>query len=213
MHAHRIALLSLSCLLVAACGGDKAGTASRQAGEDTLPKPDAVAGSVTGMPDPGVAGVQPVATVQVPDIIEIPDPAAGGEAVAIDTPPVDEPADAQAAIAVVRTYYAAINAGDFGSAYAQWSDGGRASGQSPDQFASGFAATAGVSVQVGAPGRIEGAAGSRFVELPITLEARQVDGSLRRYGGRYTLRRSVVDGATPEQQSWRIASADLRELP
>jgi hypothetical protein len=60
--------------------------------------------------------------------------------------------------------------------------------------------------------RVEGAAGSRFVEVPVGVEATTRDGKVRRYVGAYTMQRSVVDGATPEQRAWRIASADLREL-
>ncbi|MGH8078899.1 MAG: hypothetical protein ACREPE_16495, partial [Lysobacter sp.] len=91
-------------------------------------------------------------------------------------------------------------------------DGGRATGQSPQQFANGFADTSGVSVEVMAPGRVDAAAGSRHIEVPVALTATQDDGSQRKYVGAYMLRRAVVDGATPEQRSWRIASADLREV-
>ena len=54
--------------------------------------------------------------------------------------------------------------------------------------------------------------GSRYIEVPVSVEATSRDGKVRRFVGAYTLRRSVVDGATPEQRAWRIASADLREL-
>lgn len=48
-------------LLLAGCGGDAdTATASTQiAGEDSLPQPDAAAGSVTGMPNPGTPSVLP----------------------------------------------------------------------------------------------------------------------------------------------------------
>jgi len=45
--------------------------------------------------------------------------------------------------------------------------------------------------------------------VPLAVAATQRDGSLRKYVGTYTLRYSVVDGATPDQRHWRIASADL----
>ena len=63
-----------------------------------------------------------------------------------------------------------------------------------------------------APGRIGAAAGSRFIEVPVAVSATRDDGSVHKYVGNYTLRRAVVDGATPEQRTWRIASADLREV-
>ena len=116
------------------------------------------------------------------------------------------------AVALVRDYYAAINGGDFGRAHALWSDGGNASGQSLQQFANGFTDTTGVSVQIKEPGRIDAAAGSRYIEVPVAIDAKQRDGSVRQYVGAYVLRRAVVDGASPEQRQWRIASADLREV-
>ena len=212
MRTHRIASswgCALLCgFLLAACGGDKPAATGEQ-GEELLPKPAAAGRSVTGMPDPGVASAQPIA--QAPDIIELPDEAdvGDGDAPGDIAAPDDNP---DLAVSVVRDYYAAINARDYDTAYRAWSDGGRASGQSAQQFAAGFAGTEGVSVELGGPGPVEGAAGSRYVQVPVAVEARQADGSVRRYAGSYTLRMSVVDGATPEQQAWHIASADLREV-
>ncbi|QIL20066.1 hypothetical protein [Thermomonas sp. HDW16] len=211
MRAYRSAFL-LCCCLLAACGGDKS-AAGGASGEDGLPKPAAASGSVTGMPNPGVAVAHPAAdSAQVPVAEQPPatneSPIENSDA----TAPIDQADDAQQAMSVLRNYYAAINARDLATAYALWGDGGRASGQTPQQFAAGFSATSGVSMELGTPGRIEGAAGSRYIEIPLTLETRQADGSLRRYAGTYTLRRSVVDGATPAQQSWHIASADLRAI-
>jgi hypothetical protein len=115
------------------------------------------------------------------------------------------------ALAVIRDYYGAINSGDFGRAHALWFDGGRASGQSLHQFAAGFAETTGVSVEMQAPSEIDAAAGSRYVEVPVTITATHRDGSQHRHTGKFVLRRAVVDGATAEQRAWRIASAELGE--
>lgn len=223
MRLHRIVFAwagaLLCCSLVAGCGGGDKPAAEGAQGEEVLPKPAAAGRSVTGMPDPGVASPLPDATLpataQAPDIIELPEEVAPG-----DVEPTGEiaaPGDAAGnnpdlAVSAVRDYYAAINARDYDRAYRAWGDGGRASGQTAQQFAAGFAATAGVSVELGGPGPVEGAAGSRYVQVPVAVEARQADGSVRRFAGSYTLRMSVVDGATPEQRSWRIASADLREV-
>jgi hypothetical protein len=119
---------------------------------------------------------------------------------------------ADAAVLVLRDYYAAINARDFVKAYLQWSNGGGTSGQSPQQFADGYATTAGVSVVLGEPGPVEGAAGSRYIEIPATLDANQGDGSVRHYTGAFTLRMSVVDGASEAERGWHIASASLHEI-
>lgn len=118
--------------------------------------------------------------------------------------------DAEAAAEVLRRYYAAIDAGRYGEAHRLWSSGGEASGQTLDEFAAGFADTRQVEVEVGTPGRVEGAAGSRYLSIPVIVRAENSAGR-RRFEGTYVLRRSVVDGASPEQRAWRISSADLVE--
>jgi hypothetical protein len=117
------------------------------------------------------------------------------------------------AAAVIEAYYRAVNDRAYDRAYALWAEGGRASGQSLDQFRSRFAGTTRVTASVGSAGRIEGAAGSRYVKVPVTIASTQQNGESRRFAGTYVLRRSVVEGATEEQRSWRIASADLRRIP
>jgi hypothetical protein len=223
-------------LLLGACGGDEA---DRRSGADgtgdpsaeTLPRPEGTGGSVTGMPDepgPGPAEALPAEASTVdaialgpdglplpPDAVEALDPTALDPALspgAVAPPAADaapEPGPAEA-VAAVRAYYGAINAADYAGAHALWANG--ASGQTLDQFSAGFAGTASVVVDVGAPGRVEGAAGSRYIEVPVAVEARQRDGGVRRYVGAYTLRRAVADGAGDEQRPWRIASADIREV-
>jgi len=226
---------SLAGTLPTACSRqDDASTADSTAtssgrGDVALPKPQAKGGSVTGMPSK--PGPNPVG----PALAESED--AGVEADEDDAPeqmeqeqadsqesdedagvatgedddsvaPVDEPS-AQDAVAVLHDYYAAINRQDYQRAWSNWSDGGRSSGQTPQQFADGFANTAQVALQAGVPGPMEGAAGSRYIEIPVTIDATQRDGSVRRYTGTYTLRRAVVDGATDAQRAWHIASASL----
>jgi hypothetical protein len=117
--------------------------------------------------------------------------------------------DAGAAAAAIRDYYAAIQARDFERAWKTWSSEGAASGKTLDEFARGFDSTATVQATVGAPGPIEGAAGSRYIEIPVEVRARTVQGADQHFRGPYVLRRSVVDGATAEQRRWRIYSARL----
>ena len=125
---------------------------------------------------------------------------------------VPDDTSAAAAVEVVRRYYAAIAARDYRAAYALWGDGGAASGQSFEDFAGGFANTAHVEAEVGEPGRVEGAAGSRYVEVPVTVRARTEDGEEQVFEGSLTLRRAVVDGATPEQRRWRLYTADVARV-
>lgn len=231
MGPSRLALIVLAGILLAACGGDKTAAGHNTVdgvADSQLPIPAGAPGSaVTGMPDaPGPGQVGPPLAGE-PDAMVLdangnPLPA---DSVPIDpatlpsTPPenaayavADTGPTAQEAIDVIRDYYAAINGRNYARAFALWSDGGRATGQSPQQFADGFARTNAVSVEVMAPGRIDAAAGSRYVEVPVALTSTRDDSSQRKYVGMYTLRRAVVDGATPEQRAWRIASADLREV-
>ena len=123
------------------------------------------------------------------------------------------PADsdsAEGAANVVRMYYRAINERQYEHAYRLWASQGAASGKSLDTFRDGFASTASVDVELGAPGRIEGAAGSRYIEIPVRIAAVATDSTRQIYTGSYTLRRAVVDGATAEQRAWRIYSAKLK---
>lgn len=213
----RLTTLACMVLLLSACGGgDGNGPGSRPDGaqDPLLPVPQAGRSGVTGMPDAGAPGPQPA-----PDVAEpaVPVDAEGNpvlpDAVAEDDAgdPLDDGGPgSDAALAVLRDYYGAINAGNFGAAYGLWADGGRASNQSPEGFAQGFAGTRGVSVELGAPVEAGSDAGSRSVQVPVTLVATQDDGSERRFAGRYTLRRGTGDSAGPQQ--WRITAAELGEV-
>ena len=119
------------------------------------------------------------------------------------------PADVAAAVATLRDYYAAIAAHDYARAWSLWGDGGASSHQSFDEFQRGFAGTASVHADVGDPGPVEGAAGSRYIEIPVEIRARTVAGEDQHFRGHYVLRRVVVDGATAAQRRWHIDSAAI----
>lgn len=128
---------------------------------------------------------------------------------AVDTAPEAVPSVEDAA-AVLTEYYWAISAGEYRTAYALWAGDGEASGQSFADFAAGYAATERATIEIGSPDRVEAAAGSRFVRFPVVVTARTESGSTQRFEGSYTLRRAVVDGATPAQRAWKIYSASIR---
>lgn len=221
---HSLAIVLALCGALAACA-DKAPGNNTPGSEDAdaLPVPENGGGSVTGMPDkPGPGQVGPPQAATEPVALDeqgnpvLPDGTVDPAEVPIDaatatTDAATEPT-AQDAVAVIRDYYAAINRRDFAHAHALWSDGGRASGQDVQQFGDGFADTQGVSVEILAPGAVDAAAGSRYIEVPVALTATHTDGRQQRFVGAYTLRRAVVDGATAEQRAWRIGTADLREV-
>jgi hypothetical protein len=215
-------------MLLAGCGRHDTAVTTGTDGESdvTLPKPAATGGSVTGMPSkpgPGQIGPPP----EQSSLAGSASSTGSGDALvdgmpsdAVDTagaPPAGDvvmpaeptPADA---VAVIRDYYRAIDSLDFAHAWSLWSDGGRSSGQTLQQFADGFANTAHVAIDTGAPGSIGAAAGSRFIQVPLTVQATTRDGGVQRYSGTYTLRRAVVDGASAEQRAWRIASATLHPV-
>jgi hypothetical protein len=228
MPLRRPAAFLLTLTLLTACGKDGTPPGQGPNGEvdGTLPVPAGASGSVTGMPDrpgPGPVGAQGVELPSPEVALDADGNPLPPEGVAVDGMPVDgapvdgtegaadEPTTADA-VAVLRDYFAAINGGNFARAYALWADGGRASGQSPQDFADGFADTTGLSVELQAPGRVDAAAGSRYVDVPVTLRAALRDGGERQLVGTFTLRRAVVDGASAEQRAWRIATADLRDV-
>jgi hypothetical protein len=123
--------------------------------------------------------------------------------------PEPNPQSAEAATAVVRAYYDAINRKAYDEAYRLWGRGGEASGKTYEAFAHGFSGTESVKADIGPPSRIEGAAGSRYVTVPVAIQATGAGSRTVRFAGTYTLRLSVVDGATPEQRTWHIDSAQI----
>lgn len=118
--------------------------------------------------------------------------------------PADDP---QAAKQLVLDYYGALNAGEYPIARGMWVDGAKAAGTSLDAFTAGFAHTRETSVTVGPPGLAEGAAGSVYITVPVTVRAATDTGEQQAFNGEYTLRRSNVEGGNPY---WRLYSARLQ---
>jgi len=120
-----------------------------------------------------------------------------------------DPKSAQAAAAVVRLYYSAINARDYGTAWTQWGEDGPPN-QSLPRFSAGFAETKSTRVTIGELSEGDAGAGSVFQSVPVTIDAVLKTGEHQRFKGSYTLRRvNDVDGATPAQRRWHIESAKL----
>ncbi len=116
------------------------------------------------------------------------------------------------AASVVRAYYHRLAAHDYAGAYALWRGGRAPEARSLDALRRRYAALEDVTVRVGTPSRVEPAAGSRYITVPVEVTQRTADGATRRLTGTYTLRRTVVTGATAEQRLWRLYAAELRPV-
>ena len=125
-----------------------------------------------------------------------------------------DPGSAEAAADVARRYFAAIEKGDYRTAYALWDDSGKAAGMNADAFAHGFDKYAEYHAEIGTPGDMDAGAGQRYVTVPVRAFGRL------KSGGNFFLRGSLVlhrvgdiDGATAAQKSWHIRNSDLSPNP
>jgi hypothetical protein len=124
------------------------------------------------------------------------------------------PTSAQGAANVVQTYYALISERRYEDAWRLWTQGGEGSGLSAADFAKSFAPYESYNANVGAPGTIEGAAGSLYVTVPVQIYGRRTSGEEVHLLGQATLRRvNDVPGSTPEQRAWHIFRIDLPRAP
>jgi len=190
MRAGFLGTALMGVALLAGCDG-----ATRQANETAAANVDAQPVQPASLTTSSPAGPSPA------------DDAAPDDA---DDMTIDD--SAQGAAAVIRHYYADLDRGDFRAAYGRWGNDGKDSKQSFDDFKRGFAETATTSVDVGAPGDGEGAAGSIYITVPVTVHARLKDGTAQRFSGDYVLRRvNDVPGSTQAQRRWHIHSAELKK--
>ena len=134
-----------------------------------------------------------------------------------DRTPISEapftPQSAQGAADVVQTYFALIEQKKYAEAWALWGDGGKTSGMTAAQFAASFDTYAQYHGNVGAPGQMEGAAGSSYVEVPAIAFGRLKTGEPFNLKGAITLKRvNDVPGSTAEQRKWRIQTSGLKPV-
>lgn len=120
---------------------------------------------------------------------------------------------AEGAAQVVQRYYALLEAGKYGQAYALWEP--RAVGMTRAAFAASFAKYREYHARIGAPGRVDAGAGQRYVTVPVQVYGRLRDGD-RPFAMRGSVilhRTADIDGATAEQRSWRIRETDIKPRP
>ena len=118
---------------------------------------------------------------------------------------------AEDAVQLIRNYYRWINQKKYQGAFNIWEkreDGNAANGQSFEKFESGFNDTASVSVDIGEPGEIEGAAGSNYIEIPVVISAVTKSGQAQKFAGTYTMRSSNM----ADDKSWYIYSAKVKKM-
>jgi hypothetical protein len=118
---------------------------------------------------------------------------------------------AEDAVQLIRNYYRWINQKKYQGAFNIWEkreDGYAVNGQSFEKFEGGFSDTASVSVEIGEPSEIEGAAGSNYIEIPVVISATSADGSQQKFAGTYTMRSSNI----ADDKSWYINSAKVRKV-
>ena len=117
--------------------------------------------------------------------------------------PID-PKSAEAAGQVVQSLGALIEQKKFGEAEKLWGDSKAASA-----FTNRFDDYREIHAQVGKPGSMEGAAGSSYVTVPVSLYGATSSGAPFKCGGKATLRRvNDVPGSTVEQRRWHITAIE-----
>lgn len=148
---------------------------------------------------PGVACVPPGRAA-----VEPPAPGTPGGLADERTPLEEGPAAAwsgQAAARVVETYFALVESGRSAEAARL-----RRDGQVYD-----VRPFARLNALVGRPRRVEGAAGSLYVDVPVVLYGRYATGGEYHASGKARLRRArEAAGAAPDQSAWRIETIEVR---
>jgi hypothetical protein len=105
---------------------------------------------------------------------------------------------------------AAMEGHDWAAARSVFGEFGAQSGQSAEAFAAAWDKYRVVDITVGT-GDQEGAAGSSFYDVPVTITGLTRASKPYHLAGQLTLRRvNDVDGATPEQLRWHIERSTLQ---
>ncbi len=205
----------MALAMLAGCGGggDPAGNdtaASDAPAVVPMNEEAALAENAALAPIPEPATNLAASDAALPGIDAPPNPPAG-RPVATPSPEVGRDEAAR----IVRGYYARIARGDFAAARAMWDDNGEASGLSAADYAKRFDRFAEFRAEVGTAGRIDAGAGQRYVEVPVRVFGKmKEDGAAFERSGIVTLHRTGdIEGTTPAQRRWRIASAEILPKP
>lgn len=128
----------------------------------------------------------------------------------VEEGPID-PKSGQGAGQVLQSYAALLEQARWAEARRLWTQGGDGSGLTPQAFEEAFAKYAEIHAEIGAPGPVEGAAGSAYVEIPVRFYGKLKSGRDISSAGTATLRRvNDVPGSTEEQRRWHIYRIDVQ---
>jgi hypothetical protein len=121
---------------------------------------------------------------------------------------VEQPSPGQ----VVQSYATLLEQRRFKEAYAMWEP--NSASMSEKQFEKQFDAYKTIDAAVGTVGRTEGAAGSLYTMVQLTLSGNKKDGTSYVMTGPVTLRRvNDVPGSTAQQRSWHVFKMELTANP
>jgi hypothetical protein len=118
-------------------------------------------------------------------------------------------------VALLNSYYNAVNRHEYERAYSYWEHPGdpNSAPASFADFANGYAGTASVAVTTG-PVVDGAAAGNIYFAVPTVLAATQTDGSLQRFAGCYLMHRANVEtGDTTPPYPIGIRAARITAAP
>ena len=123
--------------------------------------------------------------------------------------------DRSTPIQVLKSYYNAINRQEYVRAYSYWGQKGTGAKSQPpayQQFAAGYSNTTQVKLTTG-KARGEGAAGSVYTTVPVTLSVTNINGSKDTFVGCYTLRQvNPKLFSVPPFTAIHIESANIRKI-
>ncbi|MDO8380357.1 hypothetical protein [Phenylobacterium sp.] len=202
MAASRPLLATSACALALAACNQQSATPATPSAQFPATLPAAPASVPAEDPNAPVEAPAPGSPAGLPD----------------DRTPISEapftPQSAQGAADVVQTYFALIGEKKYAQAWSLWAAGGAASGMTAAEFAASFDKYSQYHGNVGAPGQMEGAAGSSYVEVPAIAYGRLKTGEPFNLKGPITLKRvNDVPGSTAEQRRWHIQTSGMKPVP
>lgn len=113
---------------------------------------------------------------------------------------------AEGAAQIVRAYFSLAKQGRLAQARRLW----HGDGADAESLGEALGRYRDFTATIEPPGRIEGAAGSLYTEVPYGIRGTLANGTVAEWHGTMTLRRvNDVPGSTPEQRRWHIERAEL----